>query len=210
MPGDGAKTEAEPQALVDLLEHRRSQADNFAWTVPGLAIAGQAFLLTISLDPSTRTLGRFLAAVAGLILLVATTHFLLKQAFNFDMYEAVIEFERRRLGLPLLMRDELISSREFDARWLLADRRWSKAITVAKGSPVRDRGRMAAAWREHRPWPWWRESLVYKRRALDWWVFALVGFMAIDVAIAIVALLEWVCDLHPLGAPPGEESGRRA
>ena len=85
--------------LLATLEARRHQADGFAWAVPGLAIAAQAFLLSIALDPSTSPTGRLMAAIAGGMALLGSMHLLVKQNYHFDLYEAVIERERKALGL---------------------------------------------------------------------------------------------------------------
>ena len=85
--------------LLAALEARRHQADGFAWAVPGLAIAAQAFLLSIALDPSTSPTGRLMAAIAGGMALLGSMHLLVKQNYHFDLYEAVIERERKALGL---------------------------------------------------------------------------------------------------------------
>jgi hypothetical protein len=76
----------ESEFLLQTIESRRRQAESFAWTVPGLAIAGQAFLQSIAL---------------------ASSHLLAKQVYNFDVFEAVIERERKRLGLPGVQMDAL-------------------------------------------------------------------------------------------------------
>jgi len=94
----------ESEFLLATAESRRRQADSFAWTVPGLAIAGQAFLLSIALAPNTEPLARFLASLAGLVALIASSHLLAKQVYNFDV---VIERERKRLGLPGVQMDGL-------------------------------------------------------------------------------------------------------
>src|SRR4051794_5208487 len=93
---------------LDILERRREEADHFAWAVPGLIIAAQAFLLSIALNPTTQPLGRLLAALAGLVTLGATAHLLAKQAYNFDVYEAVIERDRQLLNLPGVQMDGLV------------------------------------------------------------------------------------------------------
>lgn len=97
----------ESEFLLETTESRRRQADSFAWTVPGLAIAGQAFLLSIALAPDTEPLGRLLASLAGLVALIASGHLMAKQVYNFDVFEAVIERERKNLSLPGVQMDAL-------------------------------------------------------------------------------------------------------
>ena len=86
---------------LDVIERRRAQADSFTWAVPGIAIAAQAFLLSIALNASTEPLGRLIAAAAGLSAVLALGHLLFKQVYLFDLYEALIERERRSYDLNL-------------------------------------------------------------------------------------------------------------
>ena len=95
------------QELLDSAERRRAHADAFAWGVPGLAVAGEAFLLTIALGSDTQPLGRLLASIAGILVVFGALHFLAKQAFYFRLYDTVIERQRDRLGLTSLHRERL-------------------------------------------------------------------------------------------------------
>jgi hypothetical protein len=81
------------------------QAETFAWSVPALVIAGQSFLLTIGLDRQATSHEKEVAAVAGMLMLLAGLHFMWKHKFNFDVYEAVIECQNERLGqYPVAMK----------------------------------------------------------------------------------------------------------
>jgi hypothetical protein len=82
----------------DYLEERRGQVEHFTWAVPGLAVAGQAFPLSIVLRPEVTSLARLIAALAGVVAAVATFHLYAKQIYLFDLYEGAIEAERQRLG----------------------------------------------------------------------------------------------------------------
>jgi hypothetical protein len=95
------------EELLEAAERRRANADSFAWGVPGLAIAAEAFLLTIALAADTKPLGRLLAALAGTFVIIGTLHFLSKQAVYFQMYDTVIERQRHRLGRTSLHRETL-------------------------------------------------------------------------------------------------------
>jgi hypothetical protein len=99
----------EDAELLKVAETRRSYADTFAWTVPGLAIAAEAFLLSIALDSSTQPAGRLVAALAGSLILYGALHFIEKQSYNFDLYDALIERQRERLGLMSLHRETIQS-----------------------------------------------------------------------------------------------------
>ena len=93
--------------------------------MPGLVIAAQAFLLSIALDPSTQPLGRLISSLAGLVTLLATAHLMAKQAYNFDVFEAVIERDRKLLGLPGVQMDALTRNPGFPENTNYMRRRWS-------------------------------------------------------------------------------------
>jgi hypothetical protein len=99
----------EDEELLKVAEARRPYADTFAWTVPGLAVAAEAFLLSIALDSSTQPAGRLVAVVAGSLILFGALHFIEKQSYNFDLYDALIERQRNRLGRMSLHRDAIQS-----------------------------------------------------------------------------------------------------
>jgi len=90
---------AQVQERLQRLEARRTQSDTFVWSVPALALGGQAFLLTIALGVDTRPLARMIAAAAGMLTLAASIHFMLKQSYYFKLYDAAIEAGRKELGL---------------------------------------------------------------------------------------------------------------
>ena len=73
--------------------------------MPGLAVAAEAFLLTIALPASTAPAGRVVAATAGLIVISGAMHFIGKQAYNFDLYNSLIERQRERLNRMSLHRE---------------------------------------------------------------------------------------------------------
>jgi hypothetical protein len=85
--------------LLELGERRRAASDAFAWSVPALAVTAQAFLLNIALAADAAPLARLLAVVAGGFLLFGAYVFLCKQSYGFNLYDALIERQRKRLGL---------------------------------------------------------------------------------------------------------------
>jgi hypothetical protein len=93
--------------LLNVAEARRAHSDQFAWTVPGLALTAEAFLLSIALNSSTAPLGRLLSVLAGLFPLLSAWHFLSKQSYGFRLYDAVIERQRDRLDRFSLHRETL-------------------------------------------------------------------------------------------------------
>jgi len=64
-------------ARLEVVEARRSTLEQLAWQTPGFSFAGQAFLLTIVLNPATTGVGRLLASIAGFAAAMAVLHFYL-------------------------------------------------------------------------------------------------------------------------------------
>jgi hypothetical protein len=149
---------------LEVIEKRREQADAFTWAVPGLAVAAQAFLLSIVLRGDVTSLARLLASLAGLIAALAAMHLYAKDVYTFDIYEAVIEAERKQLGLPGVQLDAL------------------RKITFPDNTQYVKRG-----WATK----WWRQHLIVRRPAATVWLVSLAGFAVIDLlllAYAIVSL----------------------
>jgi hypothetical protein len=95
--------------FLQTLERRRNQSDSIAWIVPGLAIASEAFLLTIVLRPETASGSRCIAALVGALIIFAALGLFWKSVFNFDLWDAHINEQRRRLHLRgVLTRDDLL------------------------------------------------------------------------------------------------------
>jgi hypothetical protein len=93
------------EELLDVAESRRATADQFAWTVPGLAVTAEAFLLSIALNESTEPAGRLVAVIAGSLIVLGALHFIEKQSHNFDLYDALIERQRMRLKRMSMYRE---------------------------------------------------------------------------------------------------------
>jgi hypothetical protein len=153
----------EPQSPKDedawrlsVVEGRREQVEAFTWSVPGLAIAGQAFLLSIVLSRDVTHQARIVAALAGLIAAVAAAHLYAKQVYLFDLYEGFLERERRRLGLPGVQTDDL-----------------------KRGGFPENTLHFQRGWETKR----WRRWLIVDRRAANVWFGALVLFALIDVVL---------------------------
>jgi len=150
------------------LERRRNQSDAITWTVPGLAVAAEAFLLTIVLRPETQPAGRFFASLAGVIVVFATLHLFSKSAFNFDLWDAHINAVRRDLHLrSVLTKDELFERRD----------------ELPDGERIRTR-RYDQRWRV---WYW----LGYRLPASTTWAWALQALLILNVLLALYSLLEW-------------------
>lgn len=143
--------------LLAVMEARRAEADRFAWAVPAVAIASQAFLLTIALSGDASALRRWIAASAALVTLAGAAHLFWKQMFAFALYEAVIKRERSVLGLRLVDRDSLLVDaptleERFHREWMERD---------VAGNLVRSAGggrhylpRRTVRWRASHVWLW--------------------------------------------------------
>jgi hypothetical protein len=147
--------------LLSMIEGRRAEVASFTWSVPGLAIAGQAFLLSIVLDASASSTARVVASLAGVVAAAAATHLYGKQIHLFDLYEGVIESARQRLKLPGLQTDDL-KARKFPPNTLYVQRGWAEP-------------------------KWWQGPIVSYRSAMVW-LLALVGFLVIDLFLLVYAL----------------------
>jgi hypothetical protein len=62
----------EPRLRLELLERRRLQVDATLWQIPGLTVAGQAFLLQVLVNDKTSHATAWLAASAGILATAAT------------------------------------------------------------------------------------------------------------------------------------------
>jgi hypothetical protein len=96
--------------LLDEANARIQQSATFAWAVPGLAIAAESFLLASALSTNATPKHQVIACSAGIVILIAALHFLLKHAFNFRVCEAVMERSRQELGLPFVSMGQLVGS----------------------------------------------------------------------------------------------------
>jgi hypothetical protein len=168
------------KALIDAAENRMRQAETFTWAVPGLALTGQALLLTVALRPDATEWARVVVALAGLATLFPALHFLGKHTFNFDVYDAVIDRERRALGWPRLTRDHLLSNIDsFPEDCLLRQREW-----------WRDEGRKRRLNWLYRPWARLRNRLAVRWKTVWVWSFALVSLGVLDIVVLVRALFD--------------------
>jgi hypothetical protein len=164
------------KAVIDAAEARMRQAETFTWAVPGLAIASQALLLTVALRSDYADWAQALAALAALLTLLPALHFLGKHTFNFDVYDAVIERERIRLGWPRMTRDYLLAEIEsFPNDCLLRQREWWK-------DEHRERKHMNDV---YRAWMHFRNPLIVKFKAVWVWSGALVLLGIVDVGVLL-------------------------
>jgi hypothetical protein len=161
-------THKEPEAdkaahwRLEIIEGRRAQVEAFTWSIPGLAIAGQAFLLTIALSSDVTSVARLLAALAGFTAAVAATHLYGKQIYLFDLYEAVMEKERKELRLPGVQLDALLKG-HFPENTLYMKRGWANKRS-------------------------WRHRVIVSQRSAVVWFLALIGFVLLDLFILIYAI----------------------
>lgn len=169
-------------ALIAAVEARMRQAETFTWAVPGLALTGQAFLLTIALDDDKGSGVRAIAAAAGLVVLGAALHFLGKHTFNFDMFEAVLERERIKLGHHRVTRSHLLQDiASFPEDTLLRQREWWE-----------DEHRARRLNWLYRPWAKLRNRLLVDTKAVWVWSSALGILSLLDLGVLVDALVELV------------------
>jgi hypothetical protein len=99
------------------MDDRRSSADNFAWAVPAVIVASQAFLVPFALDRENSPGRRAFAVGAALVLTLAAYHFFRKQMFAIQLFEEVGMRQREALELFQVDRDSLLT----DAKSFTAD-----------------------------------------------------------------------------------------
>ena len=152
--------------FLEALERRRTQADTIAWTVPGLAVAAQAFLLTIALGPETEPLARLLACIAGGLILFAALRLIWKSMFNFDLYDGWINHERDRLSLRgVRTKSDLLA----------------RAAELSPDDAVHVRGYRTR---------WQRRVFIVTWRSTDAWIWTLRALILLDALIAVYAIVE--------------------
>ena len=127
--------------------------------MPGLAVAAQAFLLTVGLRGDVTSLARLVASLAGLLAALAAAHLYTKNVYLFDFYEA-IESERIRLNLPGVQLDAF-KKMELPANTQYVQRNWETSC--------------------------WRQCLVVRRKAANIWLFTLLGFAVLDLLLLVYA-----------------------
>ena len=169
--------EEKRRELLDVMEARRMESDRFAWAVPTVAIASQAFLLTIALDGDASALRRMIAAGAAIVTLLGAPHLFWKQMFGFALYEAVIKRERRVLQLRLVDRDSLLVDahtleERFHREWMERD---------VGGNLVRS----ADEDRHYLP----RRTIRWRATRVWLWLFAI--FLALDIGLVLWAGYDW-------------------
>ena len=62
----------DPRGRLEFLERRRLEIDATLWQIPGLTVAGQAFLLQVLVSDNTSHMTDWLAAAAGIFATAAT------------------------------------------------------------------------------------------------------------------------------------------
>jgi hypothetical protein len=177
-------------AATSLLEEanvRIRQSETFAWAVPGLAIAAESFLLGATLSTNATPRQQAVASVAGIVILFAALQFLAKHAFNFRVYEAVMERSRRQLGLPFVTMQQLVGSptaskerKDEEARIEAIRESFPNHVELAR------RG-----WLDPHPrwWRWARNYVARRRRAVEVWAFTILVLIGLDIAILVQALI---------------------
>src|SRR5207245_1761606 len=167
---------------------RIRQSETFAWAVPGLAIAAQSFLLGAALSTNVTPRQQAVACVAGVVILFAALQFLAKHAFNFRVYEAVMERSRRELGLPFVTMQQLVGSPTPSKE---SKEEQARVETIRQSFPdhveLTRRG-----WLDPKPrwWRWARNYVARRCRAVGVWAFTILVLIGLDIAILIRALIK--------------------
>lgn len=65
-----------------IIEQRRLSLEQMEWQMPVVSLTGQAFLFTVTLEPSTSGLGRLIAALVGTVAAAAVLQLFLKHRFS--------------------------------------------------------------------------------------------------------------------------------
>jgi hypothetical protein len=173
-------------SLLDEANARIRQSETFAWAVPGLAIAAEAFLLGAALSTSATPRHQAIACVAGIVILLAALQFLAKHAFNFRVYEAVIDRSRKELGLPFIAMRELVGPASQDKR----DEDEQDRIEVIRKSFPDHVELVRRGWLEPKPrgWQWVRNGFARRLRSVQVWSAAILVLLGLDLAILIRAV----------------------
>jgi hypothetical protein len=167
---------AKREELLTVMERRRAASDTFAWAVPAVAIASQAFLVTIALDGGASAARRLIASGAAILTLVGAMHLFWKQAFAHALYEAVIRRERHALGLAQVDRNSLLRGADglqqrFQDEWL--ERRSSQLVRT-----------------DGPDWYYQPKWLIRRRATRVWlWIFGLL--LALDAVLFVWARYDW-------------------
>jgi hypothetical protein len=158
-------------AMLQLAENRRGRTDAMMWQVPALALTAEAFLLSISLAPDTRALGRLVASIAGFIVISASLQLMLKHRYHERMYA------------------EWLERVETD----FADKDMRSAGSGSGILRFHDRNAMEAFAFRGRQHPWKQGPASLQRLVVDLssvtvWGWALGLLLLLDSAIFIIAL----------------------
>ena len=177
--------------MIEAMEARIRQAETFAWLVPGLALTAQALLFNVAFNPDISDCGHAAAAFSATAILLAALHFLGKHSFNFDLYEAVIDAERKKLGLGRVSKRSLLEMREsLPADSNLRLREW-KGIERNRPPDPR-RLRRQRLW-VYRAWAFGiRNWAVVRIKAITVWAVVLGTLAVVDVVVLVDALRDWL------------------
>jgi hypothetical protein len=204
---DSTGPERAAESLLEAMEARSRQAETFAWAVPALALTAQAFILTVAFDENVPWGGRSIAAFSGMVILIAALLLLGKHTLNFDFYEAVIDRERAKLGLPPASRNALLGMRRGEPATVARP----QVDTFPTNTGFRDRDWLGLYLDDTTGWGrrWWvrfRMRVIFRWRAISVWVGALGLLAALDFGVflyliwdpVLSVIYEWLTDLWHL------------
>ena len=174
------------RSLLEEANARIRQSETLAWAVPGLAIAAESFLLGAALSTNATPKHQVLACGAGIVILLAALHFLLKHAFNFRVYEAVMERSRKELGLPFVSMRQLVGSATPDNE---SKEEQARIEAIRESFPAHVE-LVCRGWLDPRARRWrWLRNYAARRVRAEWvWGVAILALIALDAAILVRAL----------------------
>ena len=89
----------EQKAYVELLEARRASSESLVWEAPSLALAAQAFLLTIALGAGATLAARMIACILSLVASLMAFQLMARAAYRAGEEDALLTKLHERLGL---------------------------------------------------------------------------------------------------------------
>jgi hypothetical protein len=117
-----SSTTGEPASvqLLEILERRRLAVDASMWQIPGLAVAGQAFLLQVIANPAVPRYPALMLAIAGAAATLAAALALTRLIEVQLVLAQHVAVHAKRLGLPKFDNDSLAVARTGRIRGMLA------------------------------------------------------------------------------------------
>lgn len=172
LPSRWGEKNAKARFTYEMLLQRELEQDAMLWQTPTIALTAQAFLLTIALNPAVSTLATYLSAGLGLLVALLSMQLMAKHRFLNLM---------DRVHLHALEADleiEHLSNRQYfytNGAYRIPDRFSTHKAPRAEGGLAR-------------------------LRSYRVWIFGLLIFAAVNVAIVVVQI--WAPELLDVPSTP--------